>query len=47
MKKLYVPVLALLTLASCSKSELANRPVVENDMVEIMARSLRKTNSLP
>ena len=36
MKKLYVPVLALLTLASCSKSELANRPVVENDMVEIM-----------
>lgn len=39
MKKLYVPVLALLTLASCSKSELANRPVVENDMVEIMATS--------
>ena len=39
MKKLYVPVLALLTLASCSKSELANCPVVENDMVEIMATS--------
>ena len=29
----------MLTLASCSKSELANRPVVENDMVEIMATS--------
>ena len=39
MKKLYVPVVTLLTLASCSKSELANRPVVENDMVEIMATS--------
>ena len=51
MKKLYVPVLALLTLASCSKSELANRPVVENDMVEIMATSRRvrllKARSLP
>ena len=43
MKKLYVPVLALLTLASCSKSELANRPVVENDMVEIMATSTALT----
>ena len=44
MKKLYVPVLALLTLASCSKSELANRPVVENDMVEIMATSKALTS---
>lgn len=38
MKKFYVPVLALLMLASCSKSELADRDV-KSDMVEIKAAS--------
>lgn len=37
MKKLYLPVLAVLALASCSKSELAVRP--DNGQVEIKATS--------
>ncbi len=43
MKKFFVPALVLLSLASCSKSELGGRPDAMGDMVEIKAVSTAQT----
>ncbi|MDE6508552.1 MAG: fimbrillin family protein [Alistipes sp.] len=43
MKKLFFSLLAVAAMASCSKSELANRPNIDRDNVEIMASSVAKS----
>lgn len=43
MKKLFFSLLAVAAMASCSKSELADRPNIDRDNVEIMASSVAKS----